>query len=119
MEKDGKIKFTESELKRMSGAPTKVYLRKTMTKLFRNRWEEHLTKLLSGDRETLDLCAQHLKGNLDFFPLLHTLCLVTGQQFDLKDKNHVRAADSWMCWFDENKERLAWNLELEHWEVKP
>ncbi len=118
MAKSGKIKYTESEIRRLSGTSTKVYFRNVMQKLFRERWEDHLKKLLGGDRETLDLCAAHLTKNLDFFPLLHTLCLVTGQRFDLNEKDRSRAADLWVCWYNEGRDRLEWNAKEEHWQVK-
>lgn len=119
MGKEGKIKVTETDLRRFKGVSTKVYLKNVMLKLFRSRWEDHLRKLLGGDRATLDLCASSLSANLDFFPLLHTLCLITGRRFDLDEKDPLHAADKWICWFETNKSLLAWNVGEEIWQVKP
>jgi hypothetical protein len=113
-----KIRVTDTELRRLERSNTKVYLSGVMQKLFRSKWEEHLKKLLTGDRATLDLCAQQLSQNLDFFPLLHTLCLITGKRYDLDAKDHVKAADQWVCWFGENKDRLAWDGDHEIWKTK-
>lgn len=104
-----KLRMTETEIKKLQGKATNVYFKSVMQKVFRDKWSQHLDKLLSGDRATLDLCADSLSHNLDFFPLLHTLCLVTGQKFDLDQKNHAKAADSWLCWYDEVRQRLTWN----------
>ena len=119
MSKSEKLKYTETELQRLRESSTRVYLKNVMEKLFREKWEEHLTKLLAGDRRTLDLCARYLAKNLDFFPLLHTLCLVTSQRFDMTEKERTKAADSWMCWYNQNKDQLVWNIEYERWEMPP
>ena len=103
---------------RLKGKETGVYLGEVMKKVFSERWEEHLKKLLGGDPETLDYCAQRLKQNLDFYPLVHTLCLVTGQKFDLEEKDKLKAADKWLEWYGENKESLAWSKDTEVWRVK-
>jgi hypothetical protein len=115
--KETKTKFTADDAKKMSGQPTKVYLKSVMQKIFREKWATHLDKLLSGDRATLDLCAQHLSKHLDFFPLLHTLCLVTGQKHDLNEKDHAKAADAWLVWYADNKSRLEWNADDEVWKA--
>jgi hypothetical protein len=116
--KDTKLKFSEEDARKLSGQNTKVYLKSVMQKLFRDKWAGNLDKLLSGDRATLDTCAAHLSKNLDFFPLLHTLCLVSGQKHDLNEKDHTKAADGWLCWYADNKTQLAWDTDLEHWIVK-
>ncbi len=116
-EKMPKIKFSETEFKKLSAKSTNIYFKSVMQKLFRDQWSQHLDKLLTGDRTTLELCARQLAVNLDFFPLLHTLCLVTGQKFDLDQKDHVKAADAWLCWFDESRPRLAWNTDDGVWRV--
>ncbi len=113
--KETKIKFSDEEFKKLSGQPTKVYLKTVMQKLFRDKWSVHLDKLLGGDRATLDACADQLARNMDFFPLLHTLCLVTGQKFDLDERDHAKAADAWLCWYDENRQRLSWNADDGVW----
>jgi len=118
MAKKDRIRISDTEAQRLKGASTKVYFRNVMKKLFPDRWEEHLDKLLSGDRGTLDSCAEQLTKNLDFFPLLHTLCLVTGQRFDLQEKDRARAADAWLCWFEENRDRLQWDPAQELWRPK-
>ncbi len=115
MARKDRIRITETEAKRLKGASTKVYLRDVMRKVFPDRWEEHLNSLLSGDRETLDFCARQLTKSLDFFPLLHTLCLVTGQRFDLQEKDRAKAADAWLCWYEENRDRLSWDPRQELW----
>ncbi len=102
----------------MSGSSTRVYLRNVMQRVFPGKWSDHLRKLMSGDRATLDLCARHLEKNLDYFPLLHTLCLVTGRRFDLAPGDRFKAADAWVCWYDENKDRLAWDEKEERWTAK-
>lgn len=116
--KETRIRYTESEIKKLSGQPTKVYLKTVMQKLFKDKWASNLEKLLAGDRATLETCAQHLAQHLDFFPLLHTLCLITGQKFDLSEKDHAKAADAWLVWFAENKSRITWDDEKELWAVK-
>lgn len=116
-EKHPKIKYSETEFRKLGGKSTNVYLKSVMQKLFRDKWSTHLDKLLSGDRATLDLCAENLSHNLDFFPLLHTLCLVTGQRFDLNEKDHAKAADAWICWYEDNRQRLAWNRDDGVWRV--
>ncbi len=119
VEKTPKIKFSETEFKKLSAKSTNIYFKSVMQKLFRDQWSQHLDKLLTGDRATLDLCARQLAVNLDFFPLLHTLCLVTGQKFDLDEKDHVKAADAWLCWFDDARPRLAWNADDGVWRAAP
>jgi hypothetical protein len=116
--KDTKIRFSEEDARKLSGQPTKVYLKSVMQKIFRDKWAANLDKLLAGDRATLDLCAQHLSRHLDFFPLLHTLCLVTGQKHDLNEKDHAKAADGWLVWYADAKANLAWDEEDELWKVK-
>ncbi len=116
MKRDDRIRITDTEARRLRGASTKVYFRSVIQKIFpKPQREEHLEKLLGGDRETLDACARHLSKNLDFFPLLHTLCLVTGQRFDLQVKDPAKAADAWLCWFGENRDRLVWDPKQELW----
>jgi len=115
MARKERIRITDTEAQRLKGASTKVYFRSVMRKLFPDGWEERLNKLLSGDRETLDACAGQLTRNLDFFPLLHTLCLITGQRFDLQEKDRAKAADAWLCWYEENRERLSWDPRQELW----
>jgi hypothetical protein len=117
MTRKNRIRLTDTEARRLSGASTKVYFRSVMRKLFPDQWEEHLQKLLSGDRATLDFCAEQLTKNLDFFPLLHTLCLVTGRRYDLQAMDRARAADAWLCWYDENRDRLVWDKEQEIWQI--
>ena len=117
MDKDGKIKFSQGELRRLSRKSTKIYLKNVMKKLYSTDWEASLEKLLSGDRQTFDFCARCLGENLDFFPLLHTLCLITHQRFDLEDEDRAKAADAWVCWYNENKNRLIWDLKGEFWTV--
>lgn len=112
-----RIRFTNRERQKLKSANTRVYFRDVMKKLFRSKWEEHLNKLLSGDQETLDLCSKHLESNLDFFPLLHTLCLVTGRRFDLDEKDPSRAGDAWICWYRENRDRLVWDAKKELWKI--
>ncbi len=116
--KDTKTKFTAEDARKLSGQPTKVYLKSVMQKVFRDKWAANLDKLLTGDRATLDTCAQHLSKNLDFFPLLHTLCLVSGQKHDLNEKDHAKAADGWLIWYADNQGQLTWDAELEHWMAK-
>ncbi|MBI2932850.1 MAG: hypothetical protein HYY16_14480 [Planctomycetes bacterium] len=116
--KHPKIKFSETEIRRLSGKTTNMYFRSVMQKVFREKWSHHLERLLSGDIATLDLCAENLSHNLDFFPLLHTVCLVTGQKFDLDEKDHAKAADAWLCWYEEHRGRLGWNVEMGAWQVK-
>jgi hypothetical protein len=113
-----KIKYSEDEFKKLSMKSTHLYFKSVMQKIFREKWSQYLEKLLSGDRATLDTCAAHLSKNLDFFPLLHTLCLVSGQKHDLNEKDHTKAADAWLCWYADNKGQLEWDTELEHWIVK-
>lgn len=115
---EDRIRITDTEARRLREASTKVYFRDVMRKLFQDRWEEGLERLLSGDRRTLELCAERLAKNLDFFPLLHTLCLVTGQRFDLQEKDRTRAADAWICWYQEHRDRLFWDPEREVWRVE-
>ncbi len=116
--KETKLRFSDEEFRKLSGQPTKVYLKTVMQKLFKDKWSAHLDKLLSGDRPTLDACAEQLTRNLDFFPLLHTLCLVTAQKFDLNEKDHVKAADAWLCWFSDRKADLVWNEEDQVWRAE-
>src|SRR5262245_2177089 len=116
--KDTKLKLSDEEVKKLSGAPTKTYLKSVMQKLFKDKWSLHLDRLLSGDRDTLETCAGQLAKNLDFFPLLHTLCLVTGQRFDLNEKDHVKAADAWLCWFSDHSADLRWDDDEQVWRVK-
>ena len=118
MNKSGKIKFSQGELRRLSRKSTKIYLKNVMKKLFSTDWEASLEKLLSGDRETLNFCADCLNENLDFFPLLHTLCLITHQRFDLDETDRTKAADSWVCWYKENKDRLTWDAKGETWVIQ-
>lgn len=118
MPQKGKIKFTKTELRSLKGKETRVYLEEVMKKLFVERWEKNLKKLLTGDAETLDYCASQLKSNLDFFPLLHTLCLITGRRDDLEHKEAAKAADAWVTWFQENRSRLQWDKSLELWKVQ-
>ena len=113
--KDTKTKFTAEDARKLSGQPTKVYLKSVMQRVFRDKWAANLDKLLTGDRATLDICTQHLSKNLDFFPLLHTLCLVTGQKHDLNEKDHTKAADAWLCWYADHQNQLLWDAELDHW----
>lgn len=113
--KETKIRFSQEEFKKLSGAPTKVYLKSVMQKLFKDKWSASLDKLLGGDRDTLDACGKMLSRNLDFFPLLHTLCLVTGQKFDLNEKDHAKAADAWLCWFADHRDDLQWDAEDQVW----
>jgi len=110
-----KLKFTDTEIQSLKAKETKVYLQSVMQKVFRNKWEEYLEKLLAGDRKVLDLCANQHTKNLDFFPLLHTLCLITGRKDDLDEKDPARAADRWLTWYSENRDRLAWSKESETW----
>lgn len=117
MRKTEKLRMSPTEMRRLHRVSTKVYLKSVMQKVFRDRWEESLKKLLTGDRPTLDFCARQLNKNLDFFPLLHTLCLVTGQKFDLGAEDPAHAADAWLCWFEGNRERLEWNIEEELWKA--
>lgn len=112
-----KIRFSRTERISLKDKETKVYLKSVMEKLFRERWEKHLKGLLGGDDETLALCAKHLAGNLDMFPLLHTLCLVTGRKFDLEEEDPAKAADKWLMWYEENKSRLEWDSERGEWKV--
>ncbi len=118
MSRNPKLKVSDTEQRRMSGKATNVYFKSVMQKVFREKWAQHLDRLLSGDAATLAICADNLSHNLDFFPLLHTLCLVTGQKFDLGAADHARAADAWLCWYEENRERLAWSADDGHWGVK-
>ena len=108
--------MTEKKSK-VEGQSTGVYLANVMQKVFRKNVPDHLAKLLSGDRETLDRCAEFLAKNLDYQQLLHTVCLITGKKFDLEHKDPVRGADAWVCWWGENKDRLVWNVEQERWSV--
>ena len=119
MTSKGKIKFSQTEMRSLKGKETKVYLKSVMEKVFRARWEKHYKGLLNGDRETLDLCARHLTENLDLFPLLHTLCLITGQKFDLEEKEPAKAADQWLVWFQEQKKSLNWDKEDGLWRESP
>ncbi len=119
MSRGDRIRISDSEVKRLKEASTKVYFRSVMRKLFADQWEEHLGKLLAGDRQTLDACAAHLTKNLDFFPLLHTLCLITGRRFDLDEKDRAKAADAWLCWYEENRDRLVWDAQQEIWRPHP
>lgn len=96
---------------------TRVYMENVMQKVFRRNTQEQLQKLLAGDRETFLKCAEFLSKNLDYHPLLHTLCLITGKRFDLEEKDPAKAADLWVCWWQENQERLAWDPESERWTV--
>ncbi|GEM_PF-7064098 len=96
---------------------TRIYMENVMQRVFRRNVPDHLAKLLSGDRETLEKCAEFLSKNLDFHQLLHTLCLITGQRFDLEERDQAKAADAWVCWWQENKERLAWSAENERWAI--
>jgi len=116
MEKE-KIQYSDADHREMAQLPTQVYIRSVMQKLFRENWNEYMQKLFTGDRDTLDRCVTHLSMNLDFFPLLHTLCLVTGQKFDLDQKDPVKAADAWVCWYKESRDRLVWDKELELWKA--
>jgi len=116
-ERNQKLKMSETEIKKLSAKSTNVYFKSVMQKVFRDKWSQHLDKLLSGDRATLDLCAESLSHNLDFFPLLHTLCLVTGQKFDLNERDHAKAADAWLCWYDENRQRLSWSAGDGVWQA--
>lgn len=118
-EEKEKLRYTSDEHRQMASLSTQVYIKSVMQKLFQEHWSDYSQKLFSGDRTTLDLCVNYLAKNLDFFPLLHTLCLVTGQKFDLDQKDPVKAADAWLCWFSENKSRLAWDKEQELWRVDP
>ncbi len=113
--KTEKMKVTETERRRLSAQPTKVYLNSVMQRLFKEKWAQHLDLLLSGDRDTLDLCAQALSKDLSFFQLLHVLCLVTGTQFDLREKDPARAADAWLVWYGERKAKLSWDEKDEVW----
>lgn len=114
-QKPQKITYSEEEFRKLSGKSTHMYFKSVMQKVFRDKWSQYLDKLLSGDRPTLDLCAENLSHNLDFFPLLHTLCLITGQKFDLQEKDHTKAADGWLCWFEERREALAWDTAEGVW----
>lgn len=114
-EKTEKTRFTDEEVRKLSHQPTKVYLNSVMQKLFKEQWARHLNDLLKGDRHTLDLCAQALSKDLSFFPLLHVLCLVTGTKFDLQEKDHVKAADAFLCWYGEHKAKLSWDEKDEVW----
>lgn len=96
---------------------TRLYMESAIQRVFRRNVPDHLAKLLGGDRETLEKCAEFLAKNLGFHQLLHTLCLVTGKRFDLDERNHVKAADAWVCWWEENKDRLAWDAEDGRWAV--
>ena len=118
MTSQGKINFSPTEMRSLKAKETKVYLKSVMEKLFRTKWEKHYKGLLAGNRETLDLCASHLNKNLDLFPLLHTLCLITGQKFDLEEKDPAKAADLFLVWFEENKGKLKWDKEWGSWKVK-
>ena len=117
MTEKGKIKFTKTELRSLKGKETRVYLQSVMKKLFQERWEDSYKKLLAGDRDTLDYCASQLKINLDYFPLLHTLCLITARRDDLEEKEPVKAADSWITWYSENKGSLVWDKPMGLWKV--
>lgn len=110
-----KIKFSETEKQSLKGKETGVYLASVMQKVFRTDWEKHLKCLLTGDRDTLDTCAKHLARNLDLFPLLHTLCLVTDRRYDLEVKDPVKAADRWVTWYSENEASLVWDGDREVW----
>jgi len=96
---------------------TRVYMENVMQKVFHRNVDDHLSKLLAGDRETFDRCAAFLAKNLDYFQLLHTLCLVTGTRFDLEKSDPIKAADAWVCWWQENKDRIVWDAEAERWKT--
>ncbi|MBI4564953.1 MAG: hypothetical protein HY716_09710 [Planctomycetes bacterium] len=112
-----KTKTGPQEPRKLSHQTTKVYLDAVMQKLFKDRWPKQLEALLAGDLGTLDLCAQHLAKNLGFFELLHILCLVTSTRFDLEEKDRVKAADMWLCWYGENKSKLEWDKKDEIWRL--
>lgn len=96
---------------------TRMYMEGAVQRVFRRNVPDHLAKLLSGDRETLEKCATFLAKNLDFFQLTHTLCLVTGRKFDLEEKDHAKAADAWVCWWEEHKDQIVWDPVEEKWIV--
>jgi hypothetical protein len=105
-----------SEKRSKIDAPnTRVYMENVIQKVFRRNVPDHLAKLLAGDRDTLEKCAEFLAKNLDFHQLLHTLCLISGKKFDLEEKDHVKGADAWVCWWEENKEHIAWDAKAERW----
>lgn len=103
---------------KIQGNSTRIYMENVMQKVFRRDVEGRLAKLLAGDRETLDHCAGFLAKNLDYFQLLHTLCLVTGTRFDLESPDPTKAADAWVCWWQENHDKLEWDSGAERWKVR-
>lgn len=115
---DETLRISKTEMRQLSKKETGVYFGEVMKKLFREEWESYYTRLLSGDRPTLDLCASRLRSHLDFFPLLHTLCLITGRKDDLEEEDHARAADRWLTWFGEKGDRLIWNGEKGRWTLQ-
>ena len=109
------LRISKTEMRQLSKKDTGIYFGEVMKKLFRDEWESHLTQLLAGDRRTLDLCASRLRDHLDFFPLLHTLCLITGRKDDLEEEDPLKAADRWLTWFGEKGEGLAWDMGKGRW----
>lgn len=118
MKDEKRIDFSQSEVRSLKLKETRVYLQSVMRKIFQSGWEDHLKKLLTGDRVTLDLCAKQLTKNLNFFPLLHTLCLVTGRRDDLDEKDPAKAADHWLTWYSEHQDHLVWDPSAEIWRVE-
>lgn len=112
-----KVRFTHREMRSLRKKETRLYVQGVMKKAFRAEWKKHLHGLMDGDAATLGECAQLLSDNLDLFPLLHILCLVTGQKFDLDETDPIRAADRWLTWYHENRGRLQWCSEKEMWSL--
>lgn len=111
--------MTGKKASKIEGSSTRVYMEHVMKKVFHGEVTDRLDRLFSGDRETLQECATYLSKKLDYHQLLHTLCLVTGTRFDLEHEDRVRAADGWICWYEENKDRLVWDEAHQRWKVSP